>query len=90
MIRKVDFLTASVLQLNDSVQLLLNRQNNASGISISARTNQFNFPIANLDDWKTLEENLKLGERNVQLGDGDKHMRVNEIKDALVHLNKNI
>ncbi|OXA49013.1 hypothetical protein Fcan01_16566 [Folsomia candida] len=59
MIRKVDFLTASVIQ-----------------------TNQFNFPITNLDDWKALEEDLKLGERNVQVG--DKHMRVSEIKDALV------
>ncbi|OXA37762.1 hypothetical protein Fcan01_27425 [Folsomia candida] len=87
MIRKVDFLTASVLQLNDSVQLLLNRQNYASLTSTSARTNQFNFPIANLDDWKALEEKLKLGERSVQLGDGDKHMRVNEVKDSLVILN---
>ncbi|OXA42864.1 hypothetical protein Fcan01_22397, partial [Folsomia candida] len=80
MIRKVDFLTASVIHLNDSVQLLLNRQTNTQNTS-STRTRQFNLPITNIEDWKALEEKLKLGDKTLPPeNNDDKHVRINDVR----------
>ncbi|OXA54245.1 hypothetical protein Fcan01_11877 [Folsomia candida] len=68
-INKLDLLVAAVANLQDSMQILMNRQANQNH-RVVIKSALFDLPISNVDELIGLESELKLGEKKSKPSDG--------------------
>ncbi|XP_035707408.1 uncharacterized protein LOC118435449 [Folsomia candida] len=82
-INKLDLLVAAVANLQDSMQILMNRQANQNHRAV-IESALFDLPISDGDELVGLESELKLGEKKSKPSDGSRAVTVNDKMTGLV------